>query len=373
MPAPLLARFRLARPTLPGRAATPRTRSSRGAVLWGVLAFVGVQFGVGLASEVYPRIRDPLYGDKFVKLDKRLTTAGPDAATVVMIGSSRTGLAFHGQRAEAALQADLGRPVVAFNYGVPASGPVTHLIYLKRLLDAGVQPDLLLLEILPSMLAEGQDGPLERHWFYADRVTSGEVDTLVKYGFDEDKVRKRYARSVLIPGYTLRFQILCRLIPSWLPWQVRFDWSRGADDNGWGTTQSQNVDAVHRAEGVQRAYGEYAPILATFAPGGPAVEALRELLALCRDRDIPVRLVLMPEGSAFRSWYPPERLAVFKMFLRDIATEYDAPLTDAQDWLPDNAFYDSHHMFAAGAEAFTDRLVRDTVGPALCSPPAPTR
>jgi len=40
-------------------------------------------------------------------------------------------------------------------------------------------------------------------------------------------------------------------------------------------------------------------------------------------------------------------------------------VTDARGWLPDDDFYDSHHMFAAGAEAFTDRLTREVIAPAL--------
>jgi hypothetical protein len=32
---------------------------------------------------------------------------------------------------------------------------------------------------------------------------------------------------------------------------------------------------------------------------------------------------------------------------------------DARDWLPEAAFNDGHHTLVAGAEAFTDRLLRE--------------
>jgi hypothetical protein len=204
-------------------------------------------------------------------------------------------------------------------------------------------------------------------------VTTSEVKTLVLFGFDASVVQERHARSVLIPAYTLRFQLLTRIIPSWLPWQVRFDWSRGADECGWGTTQAQFVEPNQREAGIQRARGEYAPILASYRPGGPAVDALRQLLATCQKKDIPVRLVLMPEGTAFRSWYPPERLAIMKAFLANIASEFGTPLVDAQDWLPDEAFYDSHHMFAVGADTFTDRIAHETIVPILNKPRVDTK
>ncbi len=346
-------------------------RKAPRAVLWGVAFFAAAQLALGLASELYPRIRDPLYGDKLVKLKRRLP-ASDRPTTVVMIGSSRTGLAFHGRLAEDRLAAALGHPAVAFNYGVPASGPVTHLVYLDRLLHDGVTPDLLVLEVMPSMLGDGPGAPLEKNWLYADRLKYAEQDIVIRHGFPADKVHERWWKSVLIPAYTLRFQLMSRISASWLPWQLRFDWSRGADECGWGTTAQQSIGSADHLKGIARARAEYAPQLAALVPGGPAVRALEELLAVCRERGIPVRLVLMPEGTAFRGFYGPgvnDRLAAF---LNAFADRAGVPRpTDCRNWLPDSAFYDSHHMFAAGAEAFTDRLTREVIVPALREKAAP--
>ncbi|MGL6096586.1 MAG: hypothetical protein ACRC7O_12420 [Fimbriiglobus sp.] len=344
--------------------AAPNRGRAKRAVLWGVLGFVGLQLGAGLAAELFPRIRDPLYGDKAAKLRKRLAVQGAPADAVVMIGSSRTGFAFHGTRVEAAL-AERGTPAVAFNFGIPASGPVTHLIYLNRLLKSGVAPKLLLVEVLPSMLADDPAGPTERMWFFADRVTASEVNTLVSHGFAAGPTRERYAKSVLLPAYTLRFQLLSRVAQSWLPWQVRFDWSRGSDVCGWGTPVAPNVTPEQRAVGIAQAKLEYEATLGGLRPGGGAVAALRDVLSTCRDRGIPVRLVLMPEGSAFRPWYGPGVNDRLTALLNGLATEYGAPLIDARDWLPDDAFHDAHHMLRGGAEAFSDRLAADVIAPAL--------
>ena len=344
---------------------TRRRNRAHAAVLWGFVLFAVVQCVIGLSSERYPRIRDPLYGDKLVKLQRRFPTGEPRPLTVLMLGSSRTGLAFHGKRIEQQLIAELGRPVVAFNYGTPASGPVTHLVYLKRLLKGDIQPDLLFVEVLPSMIADGHGGPIERHWLYADRLTYSERDIVIRNGFDKSAVQERWWKSMLIPAYTLRFQLLSRIAPSWLPWQVRFDWSRGADESGWGTTASQNITPELLATGTARAKAEYVPMLANYHPGGPACEALRELLTLCRERNIPVRMVLMPEGGDFRSWFPQPGLERLMTFLNTTSAEFNAPLVNAREWLPDEHFYDSHHMFAAGAEAFSDRLTRDAIVPMI--------
>jgi hypothetical protein len=341
-----------------GRIPTPVSRSTRRAgrsVVWGVVLFVVIQLSLGYWAEVYPRLRDPLYGDKFVKLQKRLTKE-PDAYKVVMLGSSRTGLAFHGKQAEVQLQEKLKHPAIAFNFGIPASGPVTHLVYLKRLIKTRAKPDHLFLEILPSMLADGHNGPIERHWFYADRLTNGERDIVIRNGFDAGKVSDRWWRSVLLPSYTLRFQLLTRVFPAWLPWQVRFDWSRGADECGWGKMENQLIPEANYQAGLNRARMEYAPILSNWTPGGGACDALRELLELCRTEGIGITLVLMPESEEFRSWYPQATTEKLQAYLRSLAV----PVVDGRDWLKADAFTDGHHMLVVGAEAFTKRLIQES-------------
>jgi hypothetical protein len=321
-------------------------------VLWGAGLFAALNLITGVVAELYPRLRDPLFGDKLAKLRPRLAAGRP---LVVMLGSSRTGLAFHGRRLEQQL------PVTAFNYGVPASGPVTHLVYLNRLLAAGVKPDLLVVEVMPAMLQDNRGPPRESLWLFADRLTGGERATVIRHGFPARAVHKRWLESVLLPAYALRFQVMSRVSASWLPWPLRFDWSRGADECGWGSLVDQNPAQDDRDRRFAQARAEYEGVLGGLDPGGPAVAALHELLAVCRGHGIPVRLVLMPESSQFRAMSGPgadDRL-------RTVLAGCDAPLTDARGWLPDEAFNDGHHMLVRGAEAFTDRLGRDVVAPAL--------
>lgn len=336
---------------------------ARPVLAWAVAVAVALNLGLAAAAETYPRVRDPLYGDKFVKLQRRV--AGESRpAVVVMLGSSRTGLAFHGRRVEEALAAD-GRRVAAFNFGIPSSGPVTHLVYLNRMLAAGVTPDVLLVEVMPAMLASGPDAPRERHWLYGDRLTASEVDTVARYGFDEPAVRSRWRTTVLAPWYGLRLALMGRVLPSWLPGRVRdvAEWSRGSDDWGFGALVVQDVDPAERAKRVELARAEYGPQLGALYPGGPAGHALRDLIAECRERGITVRLVLCPESSEFRGFTPPEARARLGEFLASL----DAPLTDATGWLTDGMFADGHHMTVAGAEAFTDRLTREAIAPDLAA------
>jgi len=374
----LTGQFRRARHVRPG---PPRRRSARRraavAVAVGFVAYVALQAGLGVAAERSLYLRDPGYADKELRL-ARQEAAYPGAPSVVMLGTSRTGYGFHAPRVREQLAAARGGPVMAFNFGIPASGPVTHLVYLRRLLAAGHRPDLLLVEVLPPTLADlpltpdpaGPRGPLEARFFFGDRLRHDELDTVIGYGFPAADVRAKWRASVVTPWHALRFPLLGRLTPSALPWHLRYDWSRTADPAGWSTPIVDSVTPELYAAGLKRAAGEYRDILHDLQPTGGGARALADLLALCRAERLPVRLVLMPESEGFRAIYPPRTTERVNAFLAGLCAEYGCGLTDARAWLPDAAFTDGHHQLRSGAEAFSDRLVREVLSP-IFGPTAP--
>ena len=351
--------------TVTATAAPQRRRRAWRSLLAGAALFVVGQLTLGQVAEHYVRLRDPLFGDKFARLERLVhPKSGGEREVVVMLGSSRTGLGFHG-RVLTEEFADTSRPVVGFNFGTPAAGPVTAKVYFERLIDRGIRPALLLVEVLPANLADGHGGPVERHWFHSDRLVSAERGVVLGYGFEAAKVQPRWWKTVLVPSYALRFEMVSRIAASWLPWQVRFDWSRGSDEYGWGTSQKQQADAGRLARGTAQARAEYGPTLATLTPGGGAARALEDLLGRAKELGIPAALVLMPEGDAFRDMMPPDREAALTDYLQGLSARTGVKLVDARQWLPDENFSDGHHMFARGAEAFTRRLGREVVAPEL--------
>src|SRR5262249_35831439 len=102
-----------------------------------------------------------------------------------------------------------------------------------------------------------------------------------------------------------------------------------------------------------------------FRVGGPPCQSLRELLELSRREGIDAALVLMPEGTEFRSWYPSGAWASVQSFLTDLSREYAAPIINAREWVPDTDFLDSHHLLPRGANTFTTRLGREGLAPLL--------
>lgn len=357
-------------PTLVMRASRLRTRTSRArgrsAILVAIVVFVALELGMGLGSEYYPRLRDPFYGDKLVKL-KHKFAQHPEAPTVVVLGTSRTGFGFHGARVDERVR-NQGLQVVTFNYGIPASGPITHRLYTRRMLADGVKPDLLVVELLPSMLAQLNDGsPWESQFVFGDRFTRDEVTLLCQYGYPEEPTRERWRGATFNPWYTLRFQLLGRVVQSWIPWHLRYDWSRGCDESGWGTPLRDQATPAEHARGAEVARGEYGPVLADLKPTGPALQALKDLITECQQHGVTVQILWMPEDDTFQSLYPRHVQERIDTVLATLCQEHNVEVINARDWIDASMFSDGHHLLRPGAMAFSDRFAEEVVIPWLQS------
>jgi hypothetical protein len=126
---------------------------------------------------------------------------------------------------------------------------------------------------------------------------------------------------------------------------------------------------VQYARALERARNEYCPGLADFHLGGPNCEALGELLALCRESNIPTAIVLMPEGPLFRSWYRPEDWTAIENYLGEISRNYRTPVINCRTWIAEQDFLDSHHLRPNGAAKFTRRLGSEAILPLLNNGP----
>src|SRR5262245_39319377 len=129
----------------------PPSRRARHALLWGLLALLGMNVWFLLATEFWhPEWRDPEFGHRLTAL-RNARAERPGRPLLLALGSSRTEMAFRPSVVEAALAED-GEPPLTFNFGISGSGPVMELLCLRRLLGCGIRPDYLVLEILPPLL-----------------------------------------------------------------------------------------------------------------------------------------------------------------------------------------------------------------------------
>jgi hypothetical protein len=333
------------------------SRQSHTALAWGFGAFLVFQLGLALAIGFWWReIGDPECAYKKARLVSRYGKNTGPTTSVWMLGSSRTAFGFLSKTLEDRLARQVGKPAIAFNFGMVGAGPVTELVTLKRLLAEGIRPDLLLIEVLPPLLADQSSQPQEGHWLTAQRFRLSEVSLLEHYGLGGKKLRRNWFASLLVPWYSQRFCLLSRVMPTWLPWQLRKDWFRAIDDSGWVSSPQKVTTPEQRRHAVERAVHEYGPGLADFHLGGHTCEALEDTLALCRREGIRTTLVLMPEGTEFRSLYPPAVWDQIRTYLDKLCRQYQATVINGRAWVADEDFSDSHHLLPHGATVFTKRL-----------------
>jgi hypothetical protein len=337
-----------------------------------LLFFTGVELVAAASLECWlPYARDPEFAIKLQRLTMRLHET-PDRPLVLMLGSSRTLLAF--QAGEVRITGH-GPPPLAFNYGLAGAGPLVELVCLRRLVAAGVRPDLLLVEILPPALNQAGPLSLEEVWIQSGRLTWPELVSLRPFHSTPQRLVRKWCRSRLVPWPSLQKQVQIFLDPDGPEPSATPPVSASAriDDHGWHAHFVKGITAQQRRYFWEIAQSQYRDTMGDFHLAEQPVQALTTLLALCRQEGIPVALVLMPEGTDFRALYPPPVRAGLDAFLTDLCRQWGLALIDARDWVSDPDLWDSHHALPSGAAVFTQRLAHDALEPLLRTLPRRSR
>jgi hypothetical protein len=331
-------------------------------LLWGLFFFAAAQLALTVAMERWrPELRDPEYGFRLAHL-RNLLAKHPRQPLVLALGSSRTQLGFRPSALKWQRELD-GQTPVAFNCALVGAGPVTELFCLHRLLRHGIRPTVVLLEVLPSRLC--QEGLFTEEAIMRGRLGWEDWPRLRRYLSHYQRDYAYWRRHQLAPCYTQRFYLLSLAAPAWVPATGRTDgWWEYMDRTGWMTRRESLSPAEYRFA-LDYARREVTPVLQQFRISAAPDRALRELLGLCRHERIAPILVLMPEGTDYRSWYPPAVRAVLDAYLTQLSRDYDVPLVDARSWVSDDCFADSHHLLARGADTFTERLGREVLRPIM--------
>jgi hypothetical protein len=343
--------------------ARAHVRGAAVALACALVAFLIGQLALGYAVEHWlPGVRDPEYDFKIERLQAR-RVEGPDRPLVLVLGSSRVGMALQASRIHTSLD---GRPALVFNFGMSGGGSLVEWLCLRRLLAAGLRPDYLVLEVLPATLNQPGDHPVEEEWLDGARLRASELAFLNRYHSEPERPLRRWAKGRGLPGLWLRANLRTSLGLDTRDPRTRPERIEGTmDGHGWRPYCAEEVSPERRqwltwfaGRQYSRAWGEFR------IAAGPA-RALWAILACCRQEGIPAALLLMPEGSSFRTLYTPSMQTGIDSHLEALAREWDVPLIDARLWLDDRDFWDGHHVLPRGAAAFTARFEQEVLGALL--------
>jgi hypothetical protein len=325
------------------------------ALTWAAVAFVATQVGLAAAADcLAPELYDPEYAARLDRL-RRERDRHPDRPLAVVLGSSRAAVGFRPERLPP-LHDRRGRRVTPFNFAHMGAGPVYARMTYDRLAREGLAPDWVVLELTPTFLAD------EWKPTYTGAATAADLGLVRRYA-PGGLVYPDYLRRRLLPAYTHRRALLWRLAPGW---EMADPAAPDRNLGELGGEQGRLPAALPPAEreaAFGRAASVFGPPLQAFRVTPAADGAVRDLIADCRRRGVPVTLLLAPEATQFRALYPPAALATLDQFVRGLTREPGVTLTDAREWLPDDLFTDGHHVLLPGQEAFTDRFGREALRP----------
>lgn len=331
-----------------------------------LLSAVGItllgQFGMNIALETTaPGLRDPEYGCRLDRI-RHLVDAHPATPLVIALGSSRTQLGMS-PCAMPPLSDAANEKVLLFNFGLSGCGPLLELLTLHRLLDAGIQPDYLLVEVLPPALHQDGDGA---QFLTTSRLGWNDLGVLAPFCQDPTQLYLDWGQLRLSPWSTIRFCLVSKLIPGWLTATARVDYLwETVDSFGWIPYPLPEVTSEQRNKGYQHAHTQYSPHLTNFHISPIPDQSLRQIIDLCDHHSIPVAFYLMPESERFRSWYPPETRERIQQYLDELSNTYGVPVFDASTWINEFYFTDGHHLLPHGAALFSERFAREAITPWL--------
>jgi hypothetical protein len=301
----------------------------------------------------WPALRDPDF-DELQQIIHKRQAAAPGRPLFIVLGSSRTQLAL---RAEWLNQPGNPSAPVVVNCAIAGAGPMMHQVVLQRLLRAGLKPQMVFVECMPLSLSARKGSPIEERHQSSGRFTAGEAVNLHHYFNEPYHLWYPWTFARLLP---------CHRHQSELRFAFGIDRAHtaplslvGRDEYGWSPCRTLfSTEEIERK--TNSSLKAYMPALTQPALAPGALQALRDVVNLCRDNHIPVVFFAPAEASCFRSYAPA--VAENQMnALRSLTHENSVPLIDSRAWIDDPGYYDGHHATRQGADQYTLRFQREVL------------
>lgn len=347
-----------------------RSRRAVASLVWAwFIAMVAFNL---LLHGVRPEWNNPRLAARHKQLRREIRTAG-DARVTVVLGSSRSLMGL----SPAAMAGPNGATgAVVVNNSSAGAGPYRHLLELHRLLESGLRPDAVLIEVLPIHLGiESKDAPEVELRHGPAEFSRSDFFTYGPYWRHPLSSAGTWAEARLLIASDHRIRLLARTAP-WLLNREQLKMCRTdlPEQLGWSPFDKPDMTEDERVCRFAAAEKEYRGVLHRFAINPDVARLYRDLIGRCRAAGIAVAFFLMPESPRFRQWTSEETKRITMAYLRGLAAESGSPVFDATDWVErETDFSDGHHLLKHGAVPFSERFGRECLNPWLATLPPVVR
>ena len=316
---------------------------SRRTIVWMALSLFVCNAAVALVLDQFrPDLRDPEFQLVSEALHQRIAER-PNDRLVLFMGSSRIALGL-----DAGELCEPGRLV--FNFGMPGAGPLMMDINWDRLTEEGIRPDEVIIEFMHPFYNGANGRTLDHSFLDASRLSVQEARSLVGYGNRSTSSLRRMGIARIFPAGKHGQELCDALGAGRLHARKK---TIESDGHGYRAMEILPAKRDEMRELAHRQYDSYYP---EFVLAGDPANRLRTLILKARQSGARVRLLLTPEGSEFRELMSPAMVTAINRFTSELASETGIEIIDARYWMPDDAFYDQHHLLPAGGKLLAERL-----------------
>lgn len=332
-------------------------RRAKATVVWFVVLFLLVQLaGSWLLDNAWLPLRFPTAARLLAHLDT--LHRPPD---VVLLGSSRFGIGLHGGRiAQVLAERRPGYKPFVFNACIEAGDAISAEFMMDEMLARGIRPKLAVVEVSPESVNAwnqwmGHHVRRQMRWrdfpdWLVDLARSSQLTRVLGYRFTPLYVHRAHLWKAAARWWNAEGPPIASAgsDPEALTWNevlgVKLDFPR-----------PRPPDWVTLGLDLPRRY------LKKYATTGASAAALLRIADKCKQLGIDVLLVGVPLTAPHRKLYRPEVETAFLAFIERLTREHGCRFVDYRATMPDHLFWDNHHLYPEGCEAFSRQLAEDVL------------
>jgi len=364
-------------------------RRSRTVLLWGLCLFLAAQLlGSLLLDYCWPLLRFPSFS-------RVLTTlAAMPPPRIVFLGSSRIEVGIDQGEVGTVVQKrcsgtrQSSEPYPTLNAAVPAGDPITAEYLLGQLLEKGVQPDWVVLEVSPETLNRSNEWLAihvrrQLRWehvpgYVVEVCWSGQGMRFLHarlFGpfLHREQILRAVSTNVFGRSETSRPPENAANLTDEVPAPPPLDCAKEPIDWDRVLQPPEREVTPKLRDLIQLTTDRQVSLwLQHYRIAGNSSWALERTLQLCQKHRIRVLLLAVPVTSPHRQTYTPAIEQTFQEYLAGLLQKYPCHFIDCRDWMQDGLFLDNHHLNTEGRVYFSRMLAYHVLAPLVQDQPITT-